>query len=101
MNAIRVAKRGRGGGFTYHWLLDPERTMCGRKPAELDVVEHLDVETLPGVEACHGCVRFADGWEKPVKSRADVKVTLQPSQGTLRTTGPLRHGLKGRGTRRL
>jgi hypothetical protein len=102
MRAIRVRKRAKTGGYTVHWLLDPERTFCGRKLAELDVAEELDLETLPPLEACHGCKRFADGWRPQPKTRNDeLKITLPPAAGTLRKTGPLSHGSRRRSGRRL
>lgn len=103
--AIRVEQRGRAGR-TWHYLIDDGRTLCGRAVAELVVVERADRDTLPPVEACHGCVRFADGWTQQYAGadRVDERrgPTLKPSLGSLRTTGPLGHGTRLRhGRRRL
>jgi hypothetical protein len=100
MRAIRVRKRAASGGYTVHWLLDPERTYCGRKPAELDVEAELELEALPSVEACRGCERFADGWTRPERTGV-ARMTLPASTGTLRKTGPLSHGTRPRHGRRV
>jgi hypothetical protein len=100
--AIRVRKRAKTGGYTAHWILDPERTYCGRRPAELDVVAELELERLPPVEACLSCERAAQGWTAPeIRTLGGERVTAAPSAGTMRTTGPLSHGTRRRGARRL
>jgi hypothetical protein len=100
--AIRVAKRSRGrvSGYKWHWLLDPGRTFCGRDPADLDVVEQEERESLPQIEACRGCVRTVEGWSPP-RHASDTRVLASPRPGRLRTTGSLSHGFRGRGGRRL
>lgn len=98
MRAIRVAKRNRKGNLTgkttAHWLLDDDRTYCGRVVSEMRSIEHVDVERLDAVEACHGCVRFADGWTKnpPGRIESEHRVTSESQPGRMRTTGPLNHG---------
>jgi hypothetical protein len=102
MKALKVAKRAKAGGYTYHWLIDSERTACGRRPAELQIVDQLELERLPAVEACHHCVRTLDGWvpEQP-RNSAEIKITAEPQGGRLRTTGALSHGFNRRSGRRL
>jgi hypothetical protein len=102
VRAIRVRPRGYGSD-TFHWLLDEGRTYCGRDPAALDVAEQLELEKLPPVAACHGCVRTADGWkpEPPGSSGYGAdRVTAPPAAGRVRTTGPLNHGLRSHRGRR-
>jgi len=96
MNAIKVARRAKSGGFTYHWLLDPGRTLCGRHTDTLDISEQLEMEKLPPVAACHGCVRALDEWAGDRLKHADdlLRVTAPSRGGTLRTTGPLSHGTR-------
>jgi hypothetical protein len=103
MNAIKVAKRSKTGGYCYHWLPDGDRTACGRRPAELQVVEQLELETLPPVEACGHCVRTMDGWQPDPPGRTDPtwRPVAEPRSGRLRTTGPLSHGFHRRGARGL
>jgi len=102
MLAIRVQRRAQAGGYTAHWLLDPGRTFCGRRPADLDVVEEVALERLPAVEACRACERAADGWTPPARPGLGLeRVTAPAASGTLRTTGPLAHGTRSRGSRRL
>lgn len=105
MNAIRVLKRGRGTRYTAHWLValadgyDPDRTGCGRTVSDLQVVERLHLDVLPAVEACRGCIRFAEGWDKP-RSPTATRITSEPRGGRLRTTGSLHHGFNRRKGRR-
>ena len=98
MNAIRVATTK---GHGWHWLLDEGRTYCGLHVDRLNVVERDERDTLPPVEGCRGCIRCADGWTPRPHERADERVTLAPSLGRLRTTGPLAHGTRTRSGRRL
>jgi hypothetical protein len=91
MRAIRVRKRG-NGGYIVHWLLDAERTYCGKKPAELDVEAELELERLPGLEACLGCERALVGWPRAEREPGELRVVAPSRSGTLRTTGPLYHG---------
>jgi hypothetical protein len=61
MRALRVRTRHDGGGrIKVHWLRDRGRTFCGRKRVDLDVIEELELESLPTVEGCHSCERLAD-----------------------------------------
>lgn len=99
--AIRVLKRGPQGLHAVHFLLDPGRTMCGRHVDELQVVEETELEKLPTLEGCRGCVRFAEGWERQEPSPAAVRVTLPSVPGRLRTTGSLSHGFRRHSGRRL
>lgn len=94
MQAIRVRKRGVAGMTTVHWLFDPGRTYCGRRVADLDVVDELELEQLSSVDGCRGCVRFADGWtpRPPGRAAGELRITAEPALGRLRTTGPLVHG---------
>jgi hypothetical protein len=105
MLAIRVQRRAQAGGYTAHWLLDPGRTYCGRDPAGLDVVEEVELERLPPVEACRSCERAAAGWTPDAPGSSgylgEARVTAAPAAGRLRTTGPLAHGSRARGSRRL
>jgi hypothetical protein len=101
VNAIRVRKRSKSGGITYHWLLDPGRTYCGKHVDALQVDETLELERLPSVEACLQCERFRDGWTKPERAEGEQRVIAPPSHGRLRTTGPLSHGTRPRQGRRL
>jgi hypothetical protein len=95
VKAIRVRKRSRSGGVCFHWLLDPDRTLCGRVVSTLDVDATLELERLPGIEACRGCERALDGWAKPIVER-DARQIAPPSHGKLRTSGPLSHGTRPR-----
>ena len=99
--AIRVERRGKSGGHTWHFLLDEGRTMCGRHTDDLVVVERADRDAFPALEACLGCLRFREGWTKPEHSGPPTKVTREPALGRVRTTGPLHHGFARRGGRRL
>lgn len=99
MQAIRVRKRAKTGGYTVHWLLDPGRTYCGRHVADLQVDEQLELETLPTLEGCRGCERFADGWEKPPSAPGlygGGGVTATPAPGRMRSTGPAYQGPRSR-----
>jgi len=102
MRVVRVQKRSYGG-IVVHALLDPERTFCGRKPAELDVVEELELDKLPALEGCNGCRRALDGWTPPARiAPAELRIVAPPAPGRLRTTGSLSHGTRvKRGGRRL
>jgi len=102
VRAIRVQRRAQTGGYTAHWLLDEGRTFCGRDPAGLDVVEELELERLPAVEACRACERAADGWTPPERTGLGAdRVTAPPAGGRMRTVGPLSHGTRPRHGRRV
>ena len=101
MKAIRVAKRAKTGGYTYHLLLDEGRTFCGRKPAELDVVEELELESPPAAAACLGCLRVRDGLPRQQRDPLEHHATAEPAPGRLRTSGPLSHGFRARSGRRI
>lgn len=103
MKAIRVLKKGYGTLFAVHLLSDEEETVCGRELDRLNIVEDLDVDALPPVEGCGSCRRIAEGWERIQIGRVepDRRVTLEPSLGTFRKTGPLVHGFRARGGSRL
>jgi hypothetical protein len=88
VKAIRVRKRG---GVTAHWLLDPGRTYCGKRPADLDVVDELDLDELHPVEACGSCQRVQAGWSKPERERA-ATVTAESRPPRVYRVGPLQHG---------
>lgn len=96
MQAIRVQKAK--GKFGWHWLNDhdPGRTLCGKPRLGLGVVTEGPLEKLPALEACQNCLRNAEGWKKPEHTSSGGGFTLEPSLGTLRTTGPLSHGTGSR-----
>lgn len=102
MKAIRVEKGGKMRGlFLVHALLDPERTMCGRKPKELDVLEHLEIEKLPVKDGCRSCLRVLEHWTQPEREKIGIGRYTHPggAPGRLRKTGPLNHGTRSRGSR--
>lgn len=103
MKAIRVRKGGRGGVlFTVHWLSDEEETRCGRAIDDLNIVDDLDLEKLPELEACGLCRRLVDGWKPPPRpADEEFRYFSEPAPGRLRTTGPLSHGARSRHGRRL
>jgi hypothetical protein len=100
-----IVNRKSSGGRVYHWLGGPGRTLCGRNPADLEVVAELELDRLPAVEGCRGCVRTADGWTPDAPGSSgylgEARVTAAPAAGRMRTTGPLAHGTRSRGSRRL
>lgn len=96
MKAIRVRKRVKGEHYAVHLLADEEETVCRLQLDEIDSVADLDIETLPPLEGCGSCRRIADGWT-PVSPRNSIdesRVTLSPSLGSIRRTGPLQHGTR-------
>jgi hypothetical protein len=79
-----------------HWVYDAFYTYCGRRLVELSVDRELPCDELPG-DPCPTCLSVAEGTAEHSRER----VTLPPSTGTLRRTGPLYHGPapKGHGQR--
>lgn len=102
MRAIRVEKGGKMRGlFLVHALLDPERTMCGRKPKELDVIERLEIEKLPARDGCRSCLRVLEHWTQPEREKIGLSRYThgREAPGRVRKTGPLNHGLRSKGGR--
>ena len=97
MRAVLVSKKS---GNTVHALLDEGRTYCGKHVDQLDVVAWLDIETLPPIEGCRSCLRIIENWPKTY-SITEARHVLPPSSGVLRKRGPLSHGLRPRGGRKL
>jgi hypothetical protein len=80
-----------------HWVYDAHVTYCGRMLVDLPVEREVSCEQLPG-DPCPSCERIAEGTPEHVAAH---RVTLPPSTGSLRTTGPLTHGTRPRTGRRL
>ena len=87
--------------FTVHALETSAKTLCGRKTAGMEIIDRLELESLPAFEGCRNCLRVRNGWSKPAVLDGISKITAEPAPGRLRTTGPLRHGLGRRSGRRL
>lgn len=86
MRAARVR-----GGRT-HYVYDNVSTYCGRQLIDMPVTQELEEAALPAGEAiCAPCAAIAasDALAEPAP-----RVTLPPSYGIWRTTGPLYHGFK-------
>jgi hypothetical protein len=103
VKAIRVKRRCSGSHYTMHWLTDDEETVCRLATDDLDVVDDLDIEKLPPLEACGSCRRIVDGWSKPLANiDPDYRplIIASPAPGRIRTTGSLYHGTRvSRGSR--
>lgn len=102
MRAIRAQRAGQRG-VTAHWLVDDELTCCGRDVDDMNVIEDLDLEELPLLEACGGCVRCRDGFTKPEREYIGLDrwgAPLPAPRGRISRTGKLRQsGRSGHGSR--
>lgn len=105
MRAIRVKKRSKGNHYGAHWLTDDEGTRCGLSVDGLEIVEELELETLPPLEACGSCARTVESVPHQNLGRnldepRYYRQALPASYGRSSSSGKLRHtGQSGHGHR--
>ncbi len=77
----------------HHWVFDQRSTYCGRWLIDLPVLREFTTEHLPAGDVCVEC----ESARQSGLVQGAHHVTLPPSWGTVRKTGPLHHGTQSFG----